>query len=137
MPWTWRRNTGAAPDRLGQQRPVRGDGAGVVADRAADVHRRVGPAADAAGRGRHQRADAGDAPVGRQPVGATAHVASGQAEGCVDANAGSAMHASKTRITVGTWSSRQSMRLALKICGTRTQSARPGVSPWQKRPVAG
>ncbi len=54
------------------------------------------------------------------------HVASGQAEGSVDANAGSAMHASKTRITVGTWSSLQSMRLALKICGTSTQSARPG-----------
>ena len=65
-----------------------------------------------------------------------AHVASGQAEGCVVANAGSAMQASKTRITVGTWSSRQSMRWALKICGTSTQSARLGVSPWQKRPVA-
>ncbi len=28
------------------------------------------------------------------------------------------------------------MRWALWICGTSTQSARPGVSPWQKRPVA-
>ena len=30
--------------RLAQQRPVRADGAGVVADRGADVHRRVGSA---------------------------------------------------------------------------------------------
>ena len=123
--------------RLAQQRPVRADGAGVITDRGADVHRRVRRATDAPRSGRHQRANAGDAPVGRQPVGANAHVASGQAEGCDDANAGSAMHASKIRITVGTWSSRQSIRLALKICGTSTQSARPGVSPWQKRPVAG
>ena len=46
------------------------------------------------------------------------------------------MQASNTRITVGTWSSRQSKRWALWICGTRTQSASVGVSPWQKRPVA-
>jgi hypothetical protein len=41
------------------------------------------------------------------------------------------MQRSNTRITCGTWSSRQSKRLALKICGTSVQSASVGESPWQ------
>ena len=124
-------------ERLGEPGAIDGDRRRIVADGHAEIHRRVAANADAAGTRRHERADAGDAPVGRERLAGADHVASGQAEGCVDANAGSAMHASNTRITVGTWSSRQSMRLALKICGTSTQSASPGVSPWQKRPVRG
>ena len=57
--------------------------------------------------------------------------ASGQASGRVFSNASSFMQASKTRITCGTWSARHSKRWALKICGTSTQSASVGVSPWQ------
>ena len=60
-----------------------------------------------------------------------AQAASGQAEGCVLSNAGSCMQASKTRITCGTWSVRQLKRCALKICGTRAQSAKVGDDPWQ------
>ena len=89
-------------DRRGEVPSIGGDRIRVVADDDADVHRRIGAGAQAAGTAGHQRADAGDAPVGREPVGRDAHVASGQADGWVDAKAGSAMQASKTRITVGT-----------------------------------
>ena len=44
----------------------------------------------------------------------------------VPAKAGSAMHAACTRMTFGTWPSSHLKRCALKICGTSTQSARPG-----------
>ena len=89
-------------DHLGETAPVRGDGRGGVADRAADIHRVEGRAARPSGTTRHHGADAGDARVRRQPAGRDVHCASGQAEGCVEANAGSAMQASNTRITVGT-----------------------------------
>ena len=87
---------------LGQVAAIGGDGRGGVADRAADVHRCIGRAAGPAGAAGHHGADPSDAPVRRQPAGRDLHAASGQAEGCVEANAGSAMQASKTRITVGT-----------------------------------
>ena len=136
-PCTWRRKTGAAPHRFGERARFARDRVAASSPTAMPTFiDAYGPALTPPARVVISAPTPAMRQSGASQSAGTAHVASGQAEGCVDANAGSAMHASKTRITVGTWSSRQSIRLALKICGTSTQSARPGVSPWQKRPVA-
>jgi hypothetical protein len=44
------------------------------------------------------------------------------------------MQASNTAMVRGRPDRSQSKRWALKICGTRQQSASVGVSPWLKRP---
>ena len=78
-------------DARRQATPVLGHHRRLVTDSDADVHRCVRPRADAASARRHERADTGDAPVGREPAGVAGHAASGQADGCVEANAGSAI----------------------------------------------
>ena len=54
---------------------------------------------------------------------------SGQAEGWAWAKAGRSMHASKAAMVRGKPVKFTSKRWALKICGTRQQSARVGVWP--------
>ena len=135
VPCTWRRNTGAAPVAAASGAGWR-DRAGTSPTAVPTFIEAYGPLLSAAGPRRHQRADAGERQSGAsQSPECSRRVGAGR--GLRRWNAGSAMQVSKTRITVGTWSRRRFMRRALKICGTSTQSARPGVSPWQKRPVAG
>ena len=95
----------------------------------------VGGAASAPGEaGPHAR---GRRPVGHQPVavdrgmaGGHQASASGQAEGCACWKASSFMQASNTAMVRGKPFRSQSKRWALKICGTRQQSASVGASPW-------
>ena len=107
----------------------------IVADRHAQVQAVPGRRADAAGARAHQRADTRrqrpTAASSMPAAAAAAQKASGQASGRVFSKASSCMQASNTRITCGTWSVRHLKRCALKICGTSTQSASVGVSPWQ------
>ena len=131
-PCTCRSQTGRAPSAAAKRAPVLGHRRRVVADRAAEVQAGPRRRADAPGALAHRRAHARRRrPVGAQQRQARRHSASGQASGRVRSKASSFMQASKTRMTCGTWSSRQSKRRALKICGTSTQSASVGVSPWQ------
>ena len=62
--------------------------------------------------------------------------ASAWACGAARSNALKAMQATSMRRICGNASSGVSKRRALAICGIRQQSARVGVSPWQKAPVS-
>lgn len=50
-------------------------------------------------------------------------------------NGASASQCAAMRASVGYGARSSPKRRALNTCGTRQQSAMPGVSPWQKRPV--
>ena len=63
------------------------------------------------------------------------HSASGCRSGAACSNASSFRHSSLMRTMVGKAPRSTLKRLALATCGTSTQSANPGASPWQKRPV--
>ena len=95
-----------------------------------------GRCADAASARTHQRADAAHRPASRARSAPSSGIRAFLRPRLLRTHRASCRR-SNTRITVGTWSSRQSRRWALKICGTSVMSASVGASPWQKRPVRG
>ena len=125
----WRRWPAAKRARLAAHRVGR-----VAADRGPRFRLSHGARADAAGARGHQRADARSASHSgshQDPHGVrlTRHPGIRTAASC---RTPAAACRPRTRASsCGTWSIRHLKRCALKICGTRQQSARVGVSPWQ------